>query len=1073
MVSADPVLSALQAALDRILAAPDDDAPYYAAAQVVDLETVEWLADHGALHTPRCDHTRNAVADVRIGSPDRDSNHPIAEPPARHPLTELPLDGVGPALDLGLWSALERAWAEARERWGKVRASRSREPGPDLCPADAVVHLDGPRVAPVPHEPARALLLAASAALSAPDWVTDAGVSFSTAAETRWFASSEGTALRWSRSDWQLALRVEAVGADGTALRRDRSLYGLTIADLPSAEALAAEVRALLNELDALRHAPEEPAYTGPVCLSDRAAGVFFHEVLGHRIEGHRHRAKDDARTLTGRLGALVLPAFLSVVDDPTRDRLDGAALRGHYPFDDQGVVARPTTIVRNGVLVDFLQSRASASSNGHGRAEPGFAPVSRQGNLIVDADGAVSEGELRAALIAAAASQGLPYALALDDLDGGFTWLDRENPNVFHLNVTRARRVWVDGRPDEPVRALSLSGTPLDALMRITLAGPRREPFNGVCGAESGGVPVSASSPALLLSRAETQPARWDHGLPVDARAPSAPPLTGADPLSDLAAHWATWAPTALNPGLAPEARASITLWDRRRVWVDASFGVRTHHQDLSERPMRAELVLGDGSRDTARLGQDEHAADPIHPVIGRFVPNDGVHPLALSREIWLALRMSAQQAARRWPQRRALRDDQPPDHLPDPPQRCVRPGRVAVDSAALEAIAVAGSARLRGRGLQVGSVSAWAVGGRTAFADSAGRVAAYPEGWCAVTAVAHRVLPTGVIVQDLRRWVAPSTDALPPVAEILDAIDALADAVTARAEESPPEPYDGPAIFEGDAAADLFRYLASQEICGTPAEPDHRATWSDRVRGGARVGRRLLPAGWRVESEIDDSGLLPPVDREGCPPVRRVLVEDGDVRDLLMTQTPRHDRRGSTGSARGELFGEWEARPGAWSVSVPREPAFDAAVATLRARAGVPAVLVVYRFEPGRFGRLPRPTHAVLRHPDGRETPLLAIELADGDRRVLRDLAFADGTQRSAYLAPPPGFRRAPLRDGLPTVLTCPQRVVLSTCEAVFPGARREQHRLPPPIDGLPLAGAGPRAYTLPSRPRGKETG
>jgi TldD protein len=66
--------------------------------------------------------------------------------------------------------------------------------------------------------------------------------------------------------------------------------------------------------------------------------------------------------------------------------------------------------------------------------------------------------------------------------------------------------RVYADGRPDELVRGVDLIGTPLTSFSKIIAADDKPEIFNGVCGAESGWVPVSAISPAILVSQIETQ---------------------------------------------------------------------------------------------------------------------------------------------------------------------------------------------------------------------------------------------------------------------------------------------------------------------------------------------------------------------------------------------------------------------------------------------------------------------------------------------------------------------------------------------------------------------------------------
>ena len=71
--------------------------------------------------------------------------------------------------------------------------------------------------------------------------------------------------------------------------------------------------------------------------------------------------------------------------------------------------------------------------------------------------------------------------------------------------------RVWADGRPDELVRGADLVGTPLSALSRILAASDDYQTFNGYCGAESGFVPVSATSPSLLVQQIEIE--RRDKG--------------------------------------------------------------------------------------------------------------------------------------------------------------------------------------------------------------------------------------------------------------------------------------------------------------------------------------------------------------------------------------------------------------------------------------------------------------------------------------------------------------------------------------------------------------------------------
>ena len=144
----------------------------------------------------------------------------------------------------------------------------------------------------------------------------------------------------------------------------------------------------MASDLSALRAAPLAEPYSGPALLSGRAAAVFFHEVLGHRVEGQRQRGRDEGQTFTKKVNEKILPEFLSVTDDPTLRTLGGTELSGFYRYDDEGIPAARVEVVKDGILKNFLMGRLPvknfSNSNGHGRAQSGLMPVGRQGNLIV-----------------------------------------------------------------------------------------------------------------------------------------------------------------------------------------------------------------------------------------------------------------------------------------------------------------------------------------------------------------------------------------------------------------------------------------------------------------------------------------------------------------------------------------------------------------------------------------------------------------------------------------------------------------------------------------------------------------
>jgi hypothetical protein len=117
-----------------------------------------------------------------------------------------------------------------------------------------------------------------------------------------------------------------------------------------------------------------------------------------------------------------------------------------------------------------------------------------------------VKDSELRQRLIDEVKKQSKPYGLYFEDIQGGFTMTQRTSPQVFQVLPVLVWRVYPDGRADELVRGVDIVGTPLAALNRILLTGETMDVFNGVCGAESGSVPVSAAAPAMLFSEIEVQ---------------------------------------------------------------------------------------------------------------------------------------------------------------------------------------------------------------------------------------------------------------------------------------------------------------------------------------------------------------------------------------------------------------------------------------------------------------------------------------------------------------------------------------------------------------------------------------
>ncbi len=349
--------------------------------------------------------------------------------------------------------------------------------------------------------------------------VYSAAVILQAQGSTSRLVSSEGAAIVEPTTSIRLIIQAETRADDGMELLRVETFQAPSAAELPPEADLMAKIEKVAADLKSLRAAPVAEPYDGPALLSGRAAAVFFHEVLGHRLEGHRQRDEEEGQTFTKKVNQEVLPKFLSVADDPTLRELNGIKLAGSYGYDDEGVPAQRVNVIENGVLKNFLMSRMPIKnferSNGHGRNQPGLMPTGRQGNLVVSSTQTVAEAELRKKLIEEVKKQGKPYGLYFDDVQGGFTLTTRALPQAFQVLPVMVYRVYPDGRPDELVRGVDIVGTPLAALTRILVTGDSEHVFNGVCGAESGSVPVSAAAPAMLFSEMEVQKRAHSHQRP------------------------------------------------------------------------------------------------------------------------------------------------------------------------------------------------------------------------------------------------------------------------------------------------------------------------------------------------------------------------------------------------------------------------------------------------------------------------------------------------------------------------------------------------------------------------------
>ena len=503
--------------------------PYFLSYAVSDAIGASIAAQYGAITSSNQSHRRVVDVQVRLGSPAEDNTHGDHRNSALTSMP-LPLTDDSAAITRTLWYATNRGYAKALDGYLKVKTEQQVRAKEEDTSADfSTEKPEDSKILPAPalaldRAPWEQRLREVSAVFSKyPDIFADV-VQFQVTDETDYLVSSEGTHVSNPGHVARLVVMARTRAADGMDLFRAETFEADSPAHLPDQKAVLEKTTEMAKSLEALREAPVTQPFNGPAILSGRASAVFFHEVLGHRLEGQRQRGDEEGQTFTKLLGKQILPTFLSVADDPAVAALNGHALSGHYDYDDEGEPAHRVDLIKDGVLETFLMSRLPIASvqqsNGHGRAEAGHMPTGRQGNLIVTSSKTVPESELRSMLIAEAKRQDKPYGLYFEDISSGFAVTTRRSPQAFQVIPLVVYRVYVDGRPDELVRGVSIVGTPQAALNSILATGDKQDIFNGVCGAESGSVPVSAVAPAMLVSQIETQ--RQAQG---SARPPILPP--------------------------------------------------------------------------------------------------------------------------------------------------------------------------------------------------------------------------------------------------------------------------------------------------------------------------------------------------------------------------------------------------------------------------------------------------------------------------------------------------------------------------------------------------------------------
>ena len=497
-----------------------DVKPYFMSFRVQERWDVRIAGTFGFLGTSYQDHTRSFTPQVRVGTPELDNfkfNNQSRSGSGPLPLTDASTDALRVAIWTQMLTAYDRATSAYRDAQNRLRSLADNE---DKAPCFSVLGglpaetfyeppILHPSLTPAEQRAWEERLCRVSAVFKQWPQFSDAAVNLQVENQRTHLVSTEGTAIVQNRVSYRVFIHAEVKTDDGMVLPLTQTYYATSLDSLPAEDVMIRDAEDVGRRLEALSNAPVADPFTGPALMSGPASGVFFHEIFGHRLEGHR--MKTGGQTFRKMIGERVLPTDFQVYCDPTLTHYGTQPLNGGYKFDDEGTRARRVNNVVNGVLKEFLMSRVPLDSfpesNGHGRTAEGGTPVSRQSNLVVETRKPYTEAQLRQLLRDEAKRQGKDYGYLFQSVSGGYTQTGEGGSiNSFNVTPLEVYRIYVDGRPDELVRGVDLIGTPLSMFSNIEAGGDTPSTFIGMCGAESGWVPVSATSPMVFCSKIETQ---------------------------------------------------------------------------------------------------------------------------------------------------------------------------------------------------------------------------------------------------------------------------------------------------------------------------------------------------------------------------------------------------------------------------------------------------------------------------------------------------------------------------------------------------------------------------------------
>ena len=279
------------------------------------------------------------------------------------------------------------------------------------------------------------------------------------------FVNSDGTSI--TQDGLYMWLGVGVTAKEKGVFTHSREAVGSTL----GYEVFDVETPQKVGEMVAKRavgqlEAKPPKGGTFPVILGPNVIGTLVHEAFGHLAEADLTLS---GSIISGKLRKKVASSVVTLYDDGT---VNGAF--GSFRYDDEGVPAQKTLLVKDGVIVGLMHNRETAHQfdaepTGNARAEDfRVEPIIRMRNTYIQPRD-YSFDEL---------AEDVKFGYYLKSFRGGQANLD----GTFQVGIQEACEI-VEGEVGETMRDVSISGNTLETLLKVDAVGKEFELWPGVCG--------------------------------------------------------------------------------------------------------------------------------------------------------------------------------------------------------------------------------------------------------------------------------------------------------------------------------------------------------------------------------------------------------------------------------------------------------------------------------------------------------------------------------------------------------------------------------------------------------------